>query len=252
MFFFSFLYLSSNSGCCFYRWVSGWVFEEVLHVPLYSCVWAGASRRAEETLQSQVGRGKTRTAFLWPQQLSEVLWVQTPWETRLVRFKKKCFLERWLLSVVIRTGSHVAALLTWLVFCFGFLVWRAVGVAMTAGSGPWQFCCRNLMSREHWWMQEKEGCGLFFPFLCNLKHWSLPAASVLCHFRKTEIMLFLAVLCLVLDGYNCEVSPVCNFGFKTTFVLTGYFLCLGQCCKFCAMKGETLDRWENSVSKLCL
>lgn len=53
-------------------------------------------------------------------------------------------------------------------------------------------------------------------------------------------MLFLTVLCLVLDGCNWEVSPVCNFGFKTTFVLTGCFLCLGRCCKFCAMEGGIL------------
>lgn len=87
--------------------------------------------------------------------------------------------------------------------------------------------------------KKKAGCGIFFPFLCNLKHWSLPATSVLCHFRKTEVMLFLTVLCLMVDSYNCVVSPVCNFDFKTTFVLTAYF-CLGQCCKFCAMKGGTL------------
>lgn len=111
---------------------------------------------------------------------------------------------------------------------------------MACGNSPVAEIFWCYMSREHWYLQKKEGCGLFFPFLCNSKHWRLPATFVLCCFGKTEVMLFLTALCLVLDGNNCEVSPVCNFGFKTAFVLTAYFLRLGQRCKFCAMKGGTL------------
>lgn len=33
----------------------------------------------------------------------------------------------------------------------------------------WQKSHRGYMSREHWRLQEKEGCGLFFAFLYNLK-----------------------------------------------------------------------------------
>lgn len=90
---------------------------------------------------------------------------------------------------------------------------------MACGSSPVAEIVQGCMSREHWCLQIEEGCGLFFPFLCNSKCWSLPGTSVLYHFGKTAVMLFLTVLCWVL-GYNCEVSPVCNFGFKTTFMLT--------------------------------
>lgn len=153
-----------------------------LSVLLYSWVWAGASRRAEETLQSQVGHGKTRTAFLWAQQLAEVVWVHTPTLRNQACAFLKCFLKGWLLFLVICTDSHVAALLTWLFFYFGLMLWRAVGVVwqqgVACGGSPVAEILRGYMSREHWCKQKKEGRGLFFPFPCNSKHWTLPAASV--------------------------------------------------------------------------
>lgn len=111
-------------------------------VPLYSCLWAGASRREEETLQSQVGQDKARLPFCAPS--SWVRWFECrspPWETRLVLFFLKvfskgvaalhCDMHRHLGSC----SSHLAAFLLWLIGVKG------CGCCMTAGSGLWQFSC---------------------------------------------------------------------------------------------------------------
>ena len=106
----------------------------------------------------------------------------------------------------------------------------------------WQKSYGDYMSREHWHLQEKEGCGLFFPFLYNPK-----TPEDTCYLRVLsrcenwfEETLFLTALCLVVDCYNSKVCHSFNFSFKTCFELAAYFLCFSQCCKFCAVKGRKL------------
>lgn len=227
MFSFSFLYLLLNSECCFYRWVSGWVSGKAGHLSHCTVVCEQVPAEGQRRLcRARWVMARPGLPFFDPS--SWVRWFECrspPWQTRLVLFCFffKCFLKGWLLFAVICTDTHVASLLIWLLFCFGLLVWRAMGVAwqqgVACGSSPVAEIVQGYMSGEHWCLQIEEGCGLFFPFLCNSKCWSLPGTSVLYHFGKTAVMLFLTVLCWVL-GYNCEVSPVCNFGFKTTFMLT--------------------------------
>lgn len=129
-------------------------------------------------------------------------------------------------------------------FCSASLLLQGVGAkgcvgCTTMGSSVWQLSWqkyyRVYMSRE----QEKAGCGLFYPFLYDLK--TPENTCYLCVLGKLgfEIMLFLTALCLVAD---CCISKVChsfNFSFKTRLEVATYFLCLGQRCNFCAVKGKT-------------
>lgn len=145
-FFFSFLHLPLNSGCCF----THGSLAESLGGPssgsLYSCIKAGTSRREEKALQSQEGPGRTRTAFVWPQQLHEIIWVQIP------TLRGQAHASG---SLISDGCTHRAAALAWLLFHLRVWVRRTVCGNSLVIPGLQGLC-------EQWALQEKEGSGLFF------------------------------------------------------------------------------------------